>query len=104
MDEFLLRNIEFSPEYAAAIENKQIEQQNSQRMRYEVEVATKEAQRRRIQAEGEAKANEIRGAALRVNPAVVRYNYVRKVAPNVKALLIDKEDLATGGVGTPGQP
>lgn len=93
VDEFLLRNINFSPEYAAAIENKQIEQQNDQRKRHEVEIAKKEAEKQRIEAAGEAESNDIRGAALRVNPKVIQYDYVRKVAPNVQVMVVDKDEI-----------
>lgn len=101
VDEFLLRNIEFTPEYFAAIENKQVEQQTSLRKTYELEIAEKEAEVRRIKAEGEARANDIRGAALKANPRVVQYDYLRKVAPNVQALIVDSQDLKHGTIAPP---
>lgn len=99
--EFLLRDVTFSPEYTSAIENKQIEQQSAQRKEFELRVAQEEAKRRRILAEGEAEANRIRGAALRVNPRVIQYEYLRKVAPNVEALVVDEATLRRGAIATP---
>jgi regulator of protease activity HflC (stomatin/prohibitin superfamily) len=101
VDELLLRNIQFTPEYFAAIENKQIEQQAALRKGYELEIARKEAEVRRIAAEGEAQSNDIRGAALRANPRVIQYDYVRKMAPNVTALVVGEKDLKQGAVSAP---
>ena len=101
VDELLLRNIQFTPEYFAAIENKQIEQQAALRKQYELEIAGKEAEVARISAEGEAKANDIRGEALRANPKVIQYDYVRKMAPNVSALVVSEKDLKQGTVTAP---
>ncbi|MCZ7599278.1 MAG: prohibitin family protein [Gammaproteobacteria bacterium] len=104
VDELLLRNIQFTPEYFAAIENKQIEQQAALRKGYELEIAKAEAQVRRIEAEGEAKSNDIRGEALRANPKVIQYDYVRKAAPNVQALVVGEQDLKRGPVQAPAAP
>jgi regulator of protease activity HflC (stomatin/prohibitin superfamily) len=99
VEEFLLRNISFTPEYAQAIESKQIEQQNAFRKQYELAVAAKEADRQRIAAEGDAQANDIRGGALRADPRVIQYEYLRKVAPNVKAVVLESGEVRSESFG-----
>ena len=48
IDEVLLRDIRFSDSFANAIENKQIAQQNAQRMKYVLEKTEKEKQQRNL--------------------------------------------------------
>jgi regulator of protease activity HflC (stomatin/prohibitin superfamily) len=87
IDEVLLRDIRFSPAFATSIENKQIAQQNAQRMEYVLEKTQKEREQRIIEAEGEAQAIELKGRAVAENARVVQYDYVRKVAPNVRTII-----------------
>lgn len=89
LDEVLLRNIRFSPAYAAAIEQKQIAQQNAQRMQYVLLKAEKEKQQKILEAQGDAASIELRGHAIAQNSRVVQYEYARKVAPNVGAIITD---------------
>ncbi|MCC7492586.1 MAG: prohibitin family protein [Fimbriimonadaceae bacterium] len=96
VDDCLLRDIAFTDEYFAAIENKQIEQQTALRKQFELEIAEREAEVRKIRAQGEATANNIRGQALKQNAKIVQYEYVRKIAPNVQALLVNSTDLKRG--------
>ncbi|MEM7125880.1 MAG: SPFH domain-containing protein [Chloroflexota bacterium] len=95
VDQFLLRNITFSPEFVAAIESKQVAVEQR-------EQATYEAERLRILAQGEADAAIIRatgrsesfkliGEALAQNEELVTYHYVEKLAPNVRVMLVPSE-------------
>lgn len=89
LDEVLLRDIRFSPAYAAAIEQKQIAQQNAQRMQYVLLKAEKEKQQKILEAQGDAASIELRGHAIAQNSKIVQYEYARKVAPNVGAIITD---------------
>ncbi len=87
VDEVLLRDIQFSEAFAQAIENKQIAEQNAQRMEYVLERTELEREQRVIEAEGEAQAIELKGRAVAENARVVQYDYVRKIAPNVGTII-----------------
>jgi len=95
----LLRNISFSPEYATAVEQKQIAQQNAERAKFLVQQQEQEAARLRVEAqgirdaavtraEGEAKALLLVADALRNNPDLIQYTYVQKIAPNISVIVL----------------
>ena len=67
LDEVLLRDVAFSEAYAKAIEGKQIAQQQAQKMQYVLQTAQKEKEQRILQAEGEARAIELKGQAIAQN-------------------------------------
>ena len=87
VDEVLLRAISFSDTYQTAIIRKQISQQNAQRMQYVLAKEQQEKRRKIILAEGEAESIRLKGAAIATNPRVVAYQYVQKVAPNIRTIL-----------------
>ena len=89
LDEVLLRDIAFSPAYAKAVEAKQIAQQNAQRMNYVLQRAQIQKQITILGAEGDARSIELRGQAIKQNTRVVEYEYARKIAPNVGAIITD---------------
>jgi regulator of protease activity HflC (stomatin/prohibitin superfamily) len=106
--QFLLRNISFSPEYANAVEQKQIAQQNAERAKFLVQQQEQEAARVRVEAqgvrdaaitraEGEARALQLVADALRNNPDLIQYTYVQKIAPNVSVIVLPG---GGGGGGT----
>jgi regulator of protease activity HflC (stomatin/prohibitin superfamily) len=108
--DFVLRNITFSPEYSASIEQKQIAEQHAQQAAFVVEQRRQEAEQARqvaqgsadasvirsrgeaearlIQAEAEAKALELIAAALADSPDLLTYNYINKIAPGVQVMLV----------------
>jgi prohibitin 1 len=97
--QFLLRNIAFSPEYAAAVEQKQIAQQNAERAKFLVQQQEQEAARVRVEAQGvrdaaitraqgEAQALQLVADALRNNPDLIQYTYVQKIAPNISVIVL----------------
>lgn len=110
LDDFIVRNIRFSDEYAAAVEQKQIAEQQAQQAAFVVEqrrqeaeqarqvaqgqadaaviAAEAEAKARLIQAEAEAKALELISAALKDNPDLLQYRYIEKLAPNVEVIYL----------------
>ncbi len=65
MSDFLMRNISFSPEYATAVEQKQIAEQQAQQAKFVVESKKQEAEQARQTAQGQADATVIaaKGAA-----------------------------------------
>ncbi len=95
----LIRNITFSPEYVAAIEQKQVAQQQSEEARFRVQqkeqeadqaraVAQGEADASRIRAEGEAAALQLINEQLQQNPLLLQWRYVETLSDNVKILVI----------------
>jgi regulator of protease activity HflC (stomatin/prohibitin superfamily) len=56
MSDFVLRNITFSPEYAASVEQKQIAEQQAQQAAFVVEQRKQEAEQARQTAQGQADA------------------------------------------------
>lgn len=99
-----IRDIKFSPEYQQAIEQKQVAQQDAERMNYVLEKSKKEKEQKIIdaeavkeskiiQAQGEAEAITKVGDALRRNPNVISYEYVQKLSPNVKAIIADNKTI-----------
>lgn len=110
MVDFVLRDIHFSEEYAAAVEQKQIAEQTAfqalfvvQQKKQEAEQARQVAQgkadsvvieakgaaeARLIQAEAEAKSLELISTILQNNPDLLTYQYVTKLAPEIKVMLL----------------
>ena len=60
LSDFVLRNITFSPEYAASVEQKQIAEQLAQQAKFVVEQRKQEAEQARQSAQGQADAVVIR--------------------------------------------
>jgi regulator of protease activity HflC (stomatin/prohibitin superfamily) len=90
LEEVLLRNVQFSREFQQAIENKQIAQQEAQRMKYVLERQELEKKRKIIESEGEAESLRLKGRALAENPALIQYEYVKMLAPNIQAIVADQ--------------
>ena len=106
--EFVLRNIQFSAEYTAAVEQKQIAEQQAQQAKYTVEQRKQEAEQARqvaqgqadaaviaakgaadsriIQAQAEAQANQLLSAS--ITPQLLQYQYIIKLAPNVQTIFL----------------
>jgi regulator of protease activity HflC (stomatin/prohibitin superfamily) len=108
--DFVLRNISFSPEYAASVEQKQIAEQQAQQAKFVVEQKKQEAEQARqvaqgradavvIQAQGDAKARVVNAqaeaqalnliaVALKDQPDLLIYQYISKLSPNIQAMLL----------------
>ncbi len=56
LDDVSITELSFSKEYSAAVESKQVAQQEAQRAAFTVEQAKQERQQKIVQAEGEAEA------------------------------------------------
>jgi regulator of protease activity HflC (stomatin/prohibitin superfamily) len=112
--DFVLRNITFSPEYAASVEQKQVAEQLAQQAALIVEQRRQEAEQARqtaqgqadaaviaaqgraqarlLEADAEAKALALIAAALAGNPDLITYNYVQKLAPGVQVMLVPNDN------------
>ena len=97
LDEILIRNIRFSPEFEKAIEQKQIAQQEAQRMQYVLEKERQEKDRKIIEAQGEAESIRLKAQVLAANPALIQYEYVQKLAPGVKTIITDGKTILSLG-------
>jgi len=108
--DFVLRNITFSPEYAASIEQKQIAEQTAQQAVFVVEQKRQEAEQARqvaqgradaavidargiaeariIEAEAEAQALAVISAIIRDNPDMLTYQYITKLSPSIQTMLL----------------
>lgn len=110
LSDFILRNITFSPEYAASVEQKQIAEQQAEQARFVVDQRKQEAEQARqvaqgkadavvieaegsaeariIEAEAEAQALELIAEALQDNSDLLTYQYITKLSPNIQAMLL----------------
>ena len=108
--DFVLRNITFSPEYAASVEQKQIAEQQVQQAVFVVQQRKQEAlqvvetakgqadsaviaaegaaKARLIQAQAEADALKLIQNAIANNPELLTYQYISKLAPNISTMLL----------------
>jgi regulator of protease activity HflC (stomatin/prohibitin superfamily) len=108
--DFILRDIHFSEEYAAAVEQKQIAEQQALQAQFVVETKKQEAEQARqvaqgqadaavinakgdaqarvVQAEAEAKANQLLADSIRGNPELISYLYVQKLSPGVQTIFV----------------
>jgi regulator of protease activity HflC (stomatin/prohibitin superfamily) len=114
LTDFVLRNITFSPEYAASVEQKQIAEQQAQQAKLIVEQRRQEAEQARQVAEGQADAAVIRAEgsaearlieadaeskalllvaqALQDNIELLTYTYITKIAPGIQVMLLPSDN------------
>ncbi len=90
IDGVVLRDVHFTPGFAKAIEEKQIAQQEAERMNYILLKEKKEAERKKIEAEGEAKKIEIVSKSLKQNPQYLKYLYVSKLSDKIQVIVADQ--------------
>ena len=113
LQDFVLRNITFSPEYAASVEQKQIAEQQAQQAKFVVEQRKQEAEQARQVAQGKADAAVIaaKGAAdariieadaekqalqkiaeaLATNQDLLTYQYITKLSPGIQVMLVPND-------------
>jgi regulator of protease activity HflC (stomatin/prohibitin superfamily) len=107
---FVLRDITFTPEYATAVEQKQIAQQQVEQQTFVVDVKKQEADQARVTAQGladavvisaqgeaqatvlnaQANAQELTltGDALKGRTDALTFRYIDKLAPNVQVMYL----------------
>lgn len=72
LDDVAITHLAFSKEYTAAVEAKQVAQQESERAKYIVDRAIQEKKSIVIKAQGEAQSAQLIGNAIQKNPAFVQ--------------------------------
>jgi prohibitin 2 len=72
LDDVSITHLAFSKDYTAAVEAKQVAQQDAERAKYIVDRAVQEKRSIVIKAEGEARAAELVGKAIQKNPAFIQ--------------------------------
>jgi len=112
--DFVVRNITFSDEYAASVEQKQIAEQLAQQAAFTVEQRKQEAEQARqtaqgqadaaviaargraqarvIEAEADAEALRLIAEVLSQNPELITYQYVQKLAPGIQVMLVPNDN------------
>jgi len=107
VDQLLLRDISFTDEYAAAIEQKQVALEGEIRTEHEAEQmrnlaqgegdsmritikarADAEAEAILVKAQAQAAALQRIGVSLAQEPRLITYEYVQKLSPNIRAMLL----------------
>ena len=114
LSDFVLRNITFTAEYAASIEQKQIAEQLAQQAEYIVEQRKQEAEQARqiaegtkdaaiveaegraqsqvIEAKAEAEALQLIADVLAKYPELLNYRYIEKLAPGIQVMLVPNDN------------
>lgn len=106
LDRFVLRNIAFSNIYAASVEQKQVALQEIIRNQYMADqvrelargrgdemaiLAQAEATAISVKAEAQAQALTLLANAVQNNPDLLTYEYINKIAPNVRVMLLPND-------------
>ena len=113
LTDFILRDLHFSEQYADAVEQKQIAEQQAQQAAFVVQTKRQEAEQARqtaqgqadsaviasqgaaearlIQAEAEKTALLMIAEALKDKPELLTYQYITKLAPNVQAMFLPSQ-------------
>jgi prohibitin 2 len=78
LEDVSLTNISFGPEYTAAVESKQVAQQNAERARYQVERAKQDKKSVIVKAQGEADAAKMINEAMNNNPGYLELRRIEK--------------------------
>lgn len=114
LSDFVLRNITFTEEYSASIEQKQIAEQKAeeseyvvQQRKFEADQAREEAKGKKdaaiteaegraqsqlIEAEAEAKSLKLIAEVLAANPELLNYRYIEKLAPGIQVMLVPNDN------------
>ncbi|XP_057348547.1 prohibitin-2 [Manis pentadactyla] len=91
LDDVAITELSFSREYTAAVEAKQVAQQEAQRAQFLVEKAKQEQRQKIVQAEGEAEAARMLGEALGKNPGYIKLRKIR-AAQNISKTIATSQN------------
>ena len=101
--DFLIRQIDFTDDFSASIEQKEIEEQRLQRAETEaqrreteaqglanaaIEAARGEAEAIRVRAIAQAEALRVVSEQIAANPLLIQYEYIRNLSDNINMALI----------------
>ncbi|KAL6869156.1 Prohibitin-2, subunit of the prohibitin complex (Phb1p-Phb2p) [Amphichorda felina] len=102
LDDVSLTHLAFSPEFTAAVEAKQVAQQEAQRAAFVVDKARQEKQAMVVKAQGEARSAELIGEAIKKSKAYVELKKIENArviatqlqeAGSKNRLMLDSEGL-----------
>lgn len=103
VDQFLIRDIEFTPEYAAAVEHKQVALEGEEQKLHEAQqlrnlaqgqadaaiiAAKAQADAVLIAAKAQSEALRLIANVLKPNPELLTYRYIDKLSPNIRIMLL----------------
>ncbi len=113
LSDLIIRDITFSEQYANAIEQAQVANQEAQRARLVVQQRQQEAEQLRVQAEGErdaaisraegqaqstvlqaraeAEALRLVSEQIAANPTLIQYQYIQTLADNIRLALVPSD-------------
>ncbi|XP_056630744.1 prohibitin-2 [Diorhabda sublineata] len=91
LDDVSITDLSFGKDYAAAVEAKQVAQQEAQRAAFVVEKAKQERQQKIVQAEGEAEAAKMLGEAIGQNPGFLKLRKIR-AAQNISRTIANSQN------------
>lgn len=113
VDQFSLANVEFSTEFNAAIERKQVAEQAALQKQYELQAAHKDveialaraegekkaaiiaaegrAEARKVEAQAEADALRLIATQLRGNPDLIKYEWATRISPTISTVLLPSD-------------
>lgn len=91
LDDVAITELSFSREYTAAVEAKQVAQQEAQRAQFYVEKAKQDQRQKIIQAEGEAEAAKMLGEAVTKNPGYLKLRRIR-AAQNIAKTMAQSQN------------
>jgi regulator of protease activity HflC (stomatin/prohibitin superfamily) len=77
-----IRRIHLPSQYADAVEKKEVEKQNIEKKQNSIQVAEAEAERKRVEAQGQADANRIEAESLKNNPELIQVKYINALKEN----------------------
>ncbi|CAF0797523.1 unnamed protein product [Didymodactylos carnosus] len=86
LDDVSITELSFSPQYSAAVESKQVAQQEAQRAVFTVEQAKQERQQKIVLAEGDAESAKLIGKSLSTNPGYLKLRKIRAAQNIAKTL------------------
>lgn len=93
LDDVSITELSFSPQYSAAVEAKQVAQQEAQRAVFLVERAKQERQQKIVQAEGEAESAKLIGQAISSNPGYLKLRKL-KAAQAISRIIANSNNRA----------
>ncbi|KAK2727087.1 prohibitin-2-like [Artemia franciscana] len=91
LDDVSITELSFSQQYSAAVEAKQVAQQEAQRAAFVVEKAVQERQQKIVQSEGEAEAAKMLGEAIGLNPGYLKLRKIR-AAQNISRTIAQSQN------------
>lgn len=86
LDDVSITDLSFGKEYTAAVEAKQVAQQEAQRAAFIVDRAKQERQQKIVQAEGEAQSAKMLGQAMAASPGYLKLRKIR-AAQNISRIV-----------------